>query len=72
MRSFWTSGRFIVDCGLNLASQLGRDFIDVVNGAGVFGGLLQDILFGLAFGDIVASRHEIRTAQYLSHVGLLN
>lgn len=66
-----TSGGFIPNCRLDLVGEFWGNFVDVMNGAGVFGGLLQDILLGVALGYVVAAGHEIGTAQYLRHRGLL-
>src|SRR5713226_1502872 len=64
-------GGFVADGAPDLIGKLCRKFGHVVSGAGVFGGLLQNVLLSFASRHEVAVDANVSTADYFCHVGLL-
>ena len=60
-------GGFVSNGGPNLIGHFWSYFVYLMSGAGVLGGLLQDLLFGFAASyEITVSDHVI-TAHYFRH-----
>src|SRR3984893_16415729 len=58
---------FVSNRRSNFVCQFRSDFAHVVRGASMFGGLLQNLLFGFALSYVVAIRDYVAAVQYFRH-----